>query len=221
MFVKTALEMTKLKTKAATTTHHKCASVHICHWQFPRVRRVRHTHRNPPSPSTTSRARHLNLGSEKLFSQPQGWGSFIWILSLWSDLTVPWSQQHWMCQLRQHNQGSKTQHRHQERVDISDPFPAPTAAPVAADKSIKQCLRSEEHDSAPAGPSYLSGWWPPRSCTWGAGSPSGRGCRPCAPGRSSGSLGETGQGGQGHGRALRVDPKLSEESWQTPCGSER
>lgn len=41
-----------------------------------------------------------------------------------------------------------------------------------------------------AGPSYLSGWWPPHFCTWGAGSLWGRGCRPCAPGRSSGSLGE-------------------------------
>lgn len=39
-----------------------------------------------------------------------------------------------------------------------------------------------------AGVTYRSGWWPPRSCTWGAGSPSGTGCRQCAPGRSSGSL---------------------------------
>ena len=81
-------------------------------------------------------------GLWKTSRSPQGWGSFIWILSLWSDLMVPWSQHHWICKLRQHrlNQGSKTQHRHQERVDISDPFPAPTAAPVAADKSVNQRL---------------------------------------------------------------------------------
>lgn len=38
------------------------------------------------------------------------------------------------------------------------------------------------------GVTYRSGWWPPRSCTWGAGSLSGTGYRQCAPGRNSGCL---------------------------------
>lgn len=33
MFVKSAFGMTKLK-----RTFHKCESVHICHWHFPRIR---------------------------------------------------------------------------------------------------------------------------------------------------------------------------------------
>ena len=53
MFGKIAFEMTELK--KTTTTLHECESVHICHRQFPRVRRARHTYWNLPLPSATSR----------------------------------------------------------------------------------------------------------------------------------------------------------------------
>lgn len=40
-FIKTAFDTTKLKTTTHTynTTSHKCESVHICPWQFPRVQK--------------------------------------------------------------------------------------------------------------------------------------------------------------------------------------
>lgn len=69
-----------------------------------------------------------------------------------------------------------------------------------------QCPCSAGKSPATARPSYLSGWWPPRSCIWDAGSPWGKGCRPCAPGRSFGSLGGR------HGRVSRGAFETSQDN---------
>lgn len=55
----------------------------------------------------------------------------------------------------------------------------------APEESVSALRRGRK---ALLGGTYRSGWWPPRSCTWGAGSLSGTGCHQCAPGRSSGYL---------------------------------
>lgn len=159
---------------------------------FPGHRGSRHTSWNLPWPSTiTSFKRHGGVW-KTILTSPQGWGpSFTWTLRRWSDFMVPQNHSHWVCQLRWHRyiQDSKNQQQHQqEGMDVSNP---PTPSPnncwqvsVPASWESLSCHRT----------SYLSGWWPPRFCTWGAGSLWDRGCHLCAPDRSSGSLGERDHG---------------------------
>lgn len=153
-----------------------------------------------PGTRTTSRARRAQCQAAEgaLFispldiwkitpTSPQGYGHpFIWIIRLWSDFMIPQHHQSLgiSTHMTQKHTGVQRYQQYRQWVGVRNPSaPFPDNCPPS---SVSARLGES---SAAAGLSYLSGWWPPRSCTWGAGSLWGRGCHPCAPGRSSGSLG--------------------------------
>lgn len=79
--VKIALEMTKQK-----QTSHKCESVHICHWQFPRAQGVQtHLLKSTLAKHSHQASKHtefLTLGVWKTtLTSPQGWGHRVFRLS--------------------------------------------------------------------------------------------------------------------------------------------
>lgn len=76
--VKIALEMTKQK-----QTSHKCESVHICHWQFPRAQGVQaHLLKSTLAKHSHQASKHtefLTLGSEKRLLQVHRDGAIVYL----------------------------------------------------------------------------------------------------------------------------------------------
>lgn len=56
-------------------------------------------------------------------------------------------------------------------INVKEKVRMPMARPPPPPVTAKSMLLLSGETTAAAGCSYLSGWWPPRFCTWGAGSP--------------------------------------------------